>query len=161
MTVWKAGMLAVCVRGGPNDFDAQSGLFAGPYGEMLVERKVYRVIRVLAALDGTGRIGLYVDESHDAGWFADRFRPLIDQQDDLDLIAKIKACKPRRAPVIPDRRHVISGFPTATASPDSRVSAPGASPTFIRTGGTLAQPHENSIHQHIKSDSFVHGASIT
>jgi hypothetical protein len=22
---------------------------------------------------------------------------------------------------------------------------------------TLAQPHENSIHQHIKSDSFVHG----
>lgn len=163
MTIWKAGMLAVCVKRGAW---RQAIPGRGPTGKRPAFREVLRVSKA-GAHPVTGAPCLWFDGFDSAGFYQRRFRPLIDQQDDLDLIAKIKACKPKRAPVIPDRRHVISGFPTATASdcptsPDSRVSDGGRVISHDAPAITLAQSHENSIRQHIKSDSFVaHRRGIT
>ncbi len=99
MTIWKAGMLAVCVRGGPRDKDEVTGLYAGPDGFVLAAKSIYRVKKIIAAVDGSGRVGLLLEGMPGSGWFSDRFRPLNDAEQDADLIAKIKRYKPARQPV--------------------------------------------------------------
>lgn len=87
MTIWRVGMLAVCVadpvHGGPS---------------ALKIRGIYRINRVVT--DSRGNVGLGLVGFMANGWrgcyYASRFRPLIDQADDTALIARIKNCTPQR-----------------------------------------------------------------
>lgn len=84
MTVWKAGMLVVCV-------DASKTHSANTSAALLKIGNLYRVHGVAP----WGSLWLDGLTSNDPrGTFAAfRFRPLIDQADDTALIARIKACK--------------------------------------------------------------------
>lgn len=101
MTIWKAGMLAVCVHMKPRCSNAYGGL------ERLKKGAIYRVTYVTRDF---GEICLGFDsvrsDSPDGSFWAARFRPLNDAEQDESLIAKIKNCKPARTP-----QPVSSGAP--------------------------------------------------
>lgn len=96
MTIWRAGMLAVCVDATPSPVWGSCGL---------VERKIYRVVGIDCvrphSLFGEG-LCIFVEGAtiqRRVGHHTARFRPLNDAEDDAELIARIKNCKPARKPV--------------------------------------------------------------
>ncbi|OJY68673.1 MAG: hypothetical protein BGP16_05405 [Sphingobium sp. 66-54] len=95
MTIWRAGMAAVCIHGGGWRAvrPVRIGIFrwhrrsAGP-----ARGQVVRVAAVLVASNG-----VYLQLAGFAArnvYHAAHFRPLIDTADDAGLVARIKACKP-------------------------------------------------------------------
>jgi hypothetical protein len=93
------GDLVVCV-------DASPCKCCGINNPSLQIRKVYRVLRITQCrwFDGTAGIALGLAGhrpllGHQAAVNAERFRKLNDGEEDQDLIAKIKACKPVRRSV--------------------------------------------------------------
>ena len=111
MTVFRKGMAVACVDDHPCACCGHSRLKVG---------RVYRIVSVefgqrvgsnggwntwpahLVCLD----IGL--DCCRSGYWLSERFRPLVDEEDDAELIAKIKACKPVRA--LAPNRHERTGY---------------------------------------------------
>lgn len=92
MTVWRKGMLAVCVVGGGPIYDDGVPWRDGVDGVTLIERRIYRV------------------------------RHVSEAEDDADLIARIKNCKPQSIPAGPVPADPVSALIPA----DGELSHPGA-----------------------------------
>lgn len=147
MTVWRPGMLAVCV----DDSPAATSAPITP----LVLRKVYRFREVRWCVNratGMSGYGLYISDEnfrYGGGWDADRFRPLNDDLPRAELIARIKQCKPQSLPVtiqpVPDHADQDSSLRvgmqlshTGAAVSGASAASPVPSHTF-GTGGNIQQ----------------------
>ncbi|MCW2405063.1 hypothetical protein M2336_001692 [Sphingobium sp. B1D7B] len=94
--IWRVGMLACCIKHGPwtadEPINAIDLLYPDPeYGDILRVSAVERYDDDILVL--------VFDGLYPGGYTADRFRPLNDAEDDAELIARIKNCKPARIPV--------------------------------------------------------------
>lgn len=139
MTIWKAGMLAVCVDDAWDE----------PCPEMPTQGSIYRVRHVV----GPGRfgvpsgyLGLIVERCGAWAWNAARFRPVVsdDQPCEEDFRTLLNRFKPAKAPGhISARRHELAGFPIDNAERPSRarathgVAAAAGSPPTAPGGGML------------------------
>lgn len=98
MTIWRAGMLAVCVDDGPPKTLGGRLEADREYIANLKKGEIYRISHVVVGNFDPSFVGLG-DINKRAGGCSTRFRPLNDAEDDASLIARIKRCKPARKPV--------------------------------------------------------------
>lgn len=147
MTIWKAGMLAVCV----NVDRLRTGNIVGTAGERFRIGQIYRVRGVSIHPKHFGEV-LYL-HGDDKCAASIRFRPLNDAEQDADLIAKIKRCKPARIP------HTIPGSPTlagnATERAFSHDHALGRPFPSLHT-----QAGNDLLNKSTNGNSFNHGESV-
>lgn len=146
MTVWKVGMLAVCV-------DAS---FWGRYQHNLVEGHVYRVLRVYGLqahpLHGQTR-GLDLGGAQTTspmGFCAQRFRPAVqdDQACEEEFITLLKRSKPAKAPANSQSDTSAPPFQARVAGPDDHSHG---DPTVWPNH----QPRNNARDQLADLNSFV------
>jgi len=99
MTIWRVGMLAVCVDAGP--MKTLGGLPEVSNPEHIANLRqggIYRVTHICRGRTDSTYVGIGDINKRAGGWEA-RFRPLVSEDDDNALVERIKRCKPARQPV--------------------------------------------------------------
>lgn len=161
MTIWKAGMLAVCVDRETHDCGAECDcIYDGAKTPPL--NSVRRVVRVTQEWDCLAYpFVLHFDDGL-CGW-AERFRPLIDEPDNAEIIAQIKAAKPARIPHLePLTGHISHDLPSGVEALGLHLTGAGDradDPT--RRPCSPTQSINDAVNQSANLNSFFHVAQFT
>lgn len=99
------GQLVVCVDAGPmKNLGGYREVTNPVWVENLRTGRIYRITHIVRGSHNPSYIGIG-DSQQKAGGVSERFRPLVSDEDDAELIARIKACRriPTAAPTTPTR----------------------------------------------------------
>lgn len=132
MTVWKAGMLAVCI----SEFSES----ARTEPHFPVVGNVYRVSAVRV---GATMLGLVLDQvpcSSSYGWWADRFRPAVEDRDrcEDEFITLLKRSKP--APAQPQKAQVGGTREDFSSNPSAAFAVEGTAKNIAGTADKRTAP---------------------